>query len=179
MRAFRDTMGRPFVMFSASRNQYWFICASFLIWFLLLCVYHSQFMVGKSLIALLGNHNINISVDVASESDNLVDSVSLPEEINESSSRKSRDDAHMNIVFNDRSGGDFNLRTKDVFGITEHGFEKFGHLSKMESEPRDRNDQARDLSENKAQSEKGDDAVEPEEHVVKRVESDSESVSES
>ncbi|XP_068337280.1 probable xyloglucan galactosyltransferase GT11 [Pyrus communis] len=172
-------MGRPFVTFAACRNQYWFVCASFLIWFLLLCVYHSQFMVGKSLIALLGNHNINISVDVASESDDLIDSVSLPEEINESSSRKSRDDAHMNIVFNDRSGGDFNLRTKDVFGITEHGFEKFGHLSKKESEPRDRNDQARDLSENKAQSEKGDDAVKPEEHVVERVESYSESVSES
>ncbi|XP_009347357.2 probable xyloglucan galactosyltransferase GT11 [Pyrus x bretschneideri] len=179
MRAFRDNMGRPFVTFSVCRNQYWFVCASFLIWFLLLCVYHSQFMVGKSLIALLGNHNINISVDVASESDDLIDSVSLPEEINESSSRKSRDDAHMNIVFNDRSGGDFNLRTKDVFGITEHGFEKFGHLSKKESEPRGRNDQARDLSENKAQSEKGDDAVKPEEHVVERVESDSESVSES
>ncbi|KAM1115578.1 hypothetical protein TB2_006105 [Malus domestica] len=179
MRAFRDNMGRPVVTFAACRNQYWFVCASFLIWFLLLCVYHSQFMVGKSLIALLGNHNINISVDVASESDVLIDSVSLPEEINESSSRKSRDDAHMNIVFNDRSGGDFNLRTKDVFGITEHGFEKFGHLSKKESEPRDRNDQARDLSENKAQSEKGDDAIKPDEHVVERVESDSESVSES
>ena len=178
MRAFRDNMGRPFVTFAACRNRYWFVCASFLVWFLLLCVYHSQFMVGKGL-ALLGNHNIDISVNVASESDNLVDSVSLPEEINESSSRKSKDDGHMNIVFNDRSGGDFNLRTKDVFGITEHGFEKFGHLSKKESEPRDRNDQARDLSENKAQSEKWDDAVEPQEHLVERVESDSESVSES
>ncbi|KAM1040126.1 hypothetical protein ACFX2I_029368 [Malus domestica] len=172
-------MGRPFVTFAACRNQYWFVCASFLIWFLLLCVYHSQFMVGKSLIALLGNHNIDISVTVANESENSGDSVSLPEETNESRSTKSRDEGHMNIVFNDRSGGVFNLRTKDVFGIEEHGIEKFGHLSKKESKPHDRNDQVNDPRENKAESENGDEDAKPEEHLDKRDESDSESVSES
>ncbi|KAM1581436.1 hypothetical protein TB2_028997 [Malus domestica] len=172
-------MGRPFVTFAACRNQYWFVCASFLIWFLLLCVYHSQFMVGKSLIALLGNHNIDISVTVANESENSGDSVSLPEETNESRSTKSRDESHMNIVFNDRSGGVFNLRTKDVFGIEEHGIEKFGHLSKKESKPHDRNDQVNDPRENKAESENGDEDAKPEEHLDKRDESDSESVSES
>ncbi|CAN6559551.1 unnamed protein product [Malus baccata var. baccata] len=172
-------MGRPFVTFAACRNQYWFVCASFLIWFLLLCVYHSQFMVGKSLIALLGNHNIDISVTVANESENSGDSVSLPEETNESRSTKSRDEGHMNIVFNDRSGGVFNLRTKDVFGIEEHGIENFGHLSKKESKPHDRNDQVNDPRENKAESENGDEDAKPEEHLDKRDESDSESVSES
>ncbi|KAM1148785.1 hypothetical protein EV2_030256 [Malus domestica] len=172
-------MGRPFVTFAACRNQYWFVCASFLIWFLLLCVYHSQFMVGKSLIALLGNHNIDISVTVANESENSGDWVSLPEETNESRSTKSRDEGHMNIVFNDRSGGVFNLRTKDVFGIEEHGIEKFGHLSKKESKPHDRNDQVNDPRENKAESENGDEDAKPEEHLDKRDESDSESVSES
>ncbi|KAM2056890.1 hypothetical protein FF2_029134 [Malus domestica] len=172
-------MGRPFVTFAACRNQYWFVCASLLIWFLLLCVYHSQFMVGKSLIALLGNHNIDISVTVANESENSGDSVSLPEETNESRSTKSRDEGHMNIVFNDRSGGVFNLRTKDVFGIEEHGIEKFGHLSKKESKPHDRNDQVNDPRENKAESENGDEDAKPEEHLDKRDESDSESVSES
>ncbi|XP_009364431.2 probable xyloglucan galactosyltransferase GT11 [Pyrus x bretschneideri] len=172
-------MGRPFVTFAACRNQYWFVCASFLIWFLLLCVYHSQFMVGKSLIAVLGNHNIDISVTVANESENSGDSVSLPEETNESRNTKTRDEGHMNIVFHDRSGGVFNLRTKDVFGIEEHGIEKFGHLSKKESEPHDRNDQERYPRENKAESENGDEEAEPEEHLDKRDESDSESVSES
>ncbi|CAN6695980.1 unnamed protein product [Malus baccata var. baccata] len=172
-------MGRPFVTFAACRNQYWFVCASFLIWFLLLCVYHSQFMVGKSLIALLGNHNIDISVTVANESENSGDSVSLPEETNESRSTKSRDEGHMNIVFNDRSGDVFNLRTKDVFGIEEHGIEKFGHLSKKESKPHERIDQVNDPRENKAESENGDEDAKPEEHLDKRDESDSESVSES
>ncbi|KAM1995862.1 hypothetical protein ACFX15_028874 [Malus domestica] len=172
-------MGRPFVTFAACRNQYWFVCASFLIWFLLLCVYHSQFMVGKSLIALLGNHNIDISVTVANESENSGDSVSLPEETNESRSTKSRDEGHMNIVFNDRSGGVFNLRTKDVFGIEEHGIEKFGHLSKKESKPHDRNDQVNNPRENKAESENGHEDAKPEEHLDERDESDSESVSES
>ncbi|PQQ11720.1 putative xyloglucan galactosyltransferase GT11 [Prunus yedoensis var. nudiflora] len=80
-------------------------------------------------------------------------------------------------VFNDRSG-DFNLRTKDVFGIQEHGIENFGQhsVSKKELEPHDHNDQARDLIENEAQSDKNlVESVDPEEHIDERVESNSDS----
>lgn len=177
MRAFRDDMGRPFMTIAACRNQSWFVCASFLLWFLLLCVYHSQFMVGKNLIALLGNHNPDIAVNVAKDSGS-VDSVSLPKEITESSSTKLKDEGyHINVVFNDQSG-DFNLRTKDVFGIQEHSIENFGQhsVSKKELEPHDHNDQARDLIENEAQSDKNlVEAVDPEKYIDQRIESNSDS----
>ncbi|BBH04769.1 hypothetical protein Prudu_015993 [Prunus dulcis] len=132
---------------------------------------------GEEPDCLLGNHNPGIAVNVTKDSGS-VDSVSLPKEITESSSTKLRDEGHhINVVFNDQSG-DFNLRTKDVFGIQEHGIENFGQhsVSKKELEPYDHNDQARDLIENEAQSDKNlVEAVDPEKYIDQRIKSNSDS----